>query len=39
MGMLLMRWSLDASKGESSCDDEKDVRLQQNPGAPGLFLP
>jgi hypothetical protein len=39
MGMLLMRWSLVVSKGECSDDDEKDVRQQQNPGAPGLFLP
>jgi hypothetical protein len=39
MGNFLMRWSLVVSKGECSDDDEKDVRQQQNPGAPGLYLP
>jgi hypothetical protein len=39
MGMLLMRWSLVVSTGECPDDDEKDAQQQQNPGAPGLFLP
>jgi hypothetical protein len=37
--MLLMWWHLVVLKEECSCSDAKYVWLQQNPGAPGLFLP